>query len=209
MEHSISAFGENVTAVPKKLNIGSGKNFRQDCVNLDILDYWSPDILADLSNKELLNQNFDTDRFGAITLQKGMFDEIICNDVIEHIPDLLPAMTNCLDMLRVGGNFNILVPYDLSFGAWQDPTHVRAFNERSWLYYTEWFWYVGWTEARFHLRKMNFNLSEIGQKLAAEGMDQEVLIRTPRAVDSMSVTLEKQLLTDQDKLVLDHHRKRG
>jgi len=43
-------------------------------------------------------------------------------------------MTNCLKLLRVGGVFKILVPYDLSYGAWQDPTHIRAFNERSWLY---------------------------------------------------------------------------
>ncbi len=188
--------------IPASLNIGSGKDFRHDCVNLDYLGKWDPDIVTDLSRTDLIGTSFETDRFGALELQKNMFDTIICNDVVEHIPDLVSAMTNCLDLLCVGGKMNILVPYDLSFGAWQDPTHVRAFNERSWLYYTDWYWYLGWSEARFHLRKMDFNLSTVGQTLLKGGLDQEVLIRAPRAVDSMSVVLEKQLLTEQEKDLL-------
>jgi len=189
-------------AIPTTLNIGSGKDFRHDCVNLDFMSKWDPDIVADLSRKDLIGTAFETDRLGVLELTKGMFDTIICNDVVEHIPDLVSAMTNCLDLLSVGGRMEILVPYDLSFGAWQDPTHVRAFNERSWLYYTDWFWYLGWLEARFHLRKLEFNLSETGRMLVRGGMDQDVLIRAPRAVDSMSVVLEKQLLTDAEKEML-------
>jgi len=64
-------------------------------------------------------------------------------------------MKSCLDLLKVGGIFEINVPYDLSLGAWQDQTHVRAFNENSWLYYTDWFWDMGWTEARFTSDKLN------------------------------------------------------
>ena len=37
--------------------------------------------------------------------------------------------------------------------AWQDPTHVRALNRNSWLYYTDWFWYLGWLEHRFVLSR--------------------------------------------------------
>ncbi|WOI34370.1 class I SAM-dependent methyltransferase [Tritonibacter scottomollicae] len=190
-------------SVPTSLNIGSGKNHRENCLNLDILDYWKPDVCADLADKNLIGTTHQTDRFGEVEIQREMFDEIICNDVIEHIPDLVSAMTNCLNLLKVGGKFNILVPYDLSYGAWQDPTHVRAFNENSWLYYTSWHWYLGWKEARFHVRKLDFNLNPVGQKLLQKGMEQEELLRTPRAVDSMFVILEKQLLTEKEKRTVE------
>lgn len=199
---------KNPDNLPLTLNIGSGKDFRQDCVNLDYADYWDPDIQGDLSSRTLLGTTKPTDRFGDVTLQDDMFTEILCNDVVEHIPDLVSAMTNCLDMLKVGGVMRIGVPYDLSYGAWQDPTHVRAFNERSWLYYTDWFWYIGWDKARFHLRELNYKTSDLGDKLLKDGMPQEEIIRTPRAVDSMHVVLEKQLLSDRDKAVLASARKR-
>ncbi len=72
-------------------------------------------------------------RYGDICLASGSFKKIIAYDVLEHVKDLRELMTNCLELLEMGGMFEILVPYDLSFGAWQDPTHVRAFNEKSWL----------------------------------------------------------------------------
>ena len=54
-----------------------------------------------------------------------------------------------LALLKDGGRFEIEVPYERALTAWQDPTHVRAMNEKSWLYYTDWFWYLGWFEHRF------------------------------------------------------------
>ncbi len=192
----------NVRA-PPKLNIGSGKDFRNDCVNLDYSDYWKADIVADLSDGKLIGSVHSTDRFGSLELEPDMFDEIIGNDVIEHIPDLVSAMTNCLNLLREHGRLNILVPYDLSYGAWQDPTHVRGFNERSWLYYTEWHWYLGWTKAHFELKKLSFNYSPVGSQLLDEGIDEKVVRRTPRAVDSMSVILEKRLLSETEELAAE------
>src|SRR6185503_9784111 len=111
------------------------------------------------------------------------------NDVLEHVPDLVSTMTTCLNLLKLGGVFNILVPYDLSYGAWQDPTHIRAFNERSWLYYTDWFWYLNWTTHRFVVKQLSFNASPLGHQMAANNVPHEVVVRTPRAVDSMTVSL--------------------
>ena len=36
------------TSIPNILNIGSGKDFRDDCLNIDVLDRVNPDIVVDL-----------------------------------------------------------------------------------------------------------------------------------------------------------------
>ncbi len=91
----------------------------------------------------------------------------------------------------------ISVPYDLSYGAWQDPTHVRAFNERSWLYYTAWHWDLGWLEARFDLESLNMIYSPYGVELTKE-LPAEEVYRRPRAVDAMEVVLIKRSLGEAE-----------
>jgi hypothetical protein len=97
---------------------------------------------------------------------------------------------------------DISVPFDLSYGAWQDPTHVRAFNERSWIYYTDWFWYLGWTEARFAVAKLEYVVSPYGNDLLQKGAPIEQVALIPRAVEHMRVRLEKVHLTEADEKVL-------
>jgi SAM-dependent methyltransferase len=167
------------------LNLGSGKDWREDCVNADIQPRVNPDWLLDIGKVtwgELLKT-----RKGLLKVERGMFDVILANDILEHVPDLVSAMTNCKELLKVGGQMRIHVPYDLSYGAWQDPTHVRAFNEKSWLYYTDWHWYLGWKD-RFELTLLEMRLSSVGEALE---LPQDEIIRTPRAVDSMYVVLTK------------------
>lgn len=189
-----------IRTAPRKINLGSGKDFRRDCLNIDVTDYWSPDITLDMTRPLPPDSppTFATRRFGDVTLANDSFDEIVAIDVLEHLPDLVTTMTNCLNLLRSGGRFNILVPYDLSYGAWQDPTHVRAFNERSWLYYTDWFWYIGWQTHRFVIASLDFDLSPSGDAMAKAGTSKEVILRTARAVDSMKVSLQKVALSEQD-----------
>jgi hypothetical protein len=153
------------------LNLGSGKDYRQDCVNADIRSDVGADWVIDICKPITEPVSFQT---------------ILANDVLEHLPDLVGAMTNCRDMLVMGGDMHIHVPYDLSYGAWQDPTHVRAFNEKSWLYYTDWAWYLGWKDTKFTLVHLEYKLSDFGKSLPMEE-----LTRTPRAIDSMYVVLQK------------------
>ena len=155
------------------LNLGSGKDRRADCVNADIRADVGADWVVDI---------------GAFMQIDRQFSKIIANDVLEHIPNLVQAMTNCRDLLEMGGEMHIHVPYDLSHGAWQDPTHVRAFNEKSWVYYCEWAWYLGWKGSRFELTHLEMRLSNYGASLE---LPQEEILRLPRAVDSMYVILKK------------------
>jgi SAM-dependent methyltransferase len=184
--------------LPTKLNLGSGKDWREDYFNVDCDPYWEPDAVLDFNNPLPIGKRLETQRFGSMVLENDSFDELLANDSLEHIPNLMTAMNSCLNLLKVGGLFRISVPYDLSWGAWQDPTHVRAFNERSWLYYTDWFWYMGWTKARFDLAQFDLSLSPVGEQLRKQQVKGEDLVRHPRAVDRMSVVLCKRLLTQAE-----------
>ena len=196
--------------VPKKLHLGSGKNFLADSLNIDVSDFWQPDIVADLGQPfpGEPDRTFVSDRFGPIQLHANSFEEAKADDLLEHIQALPTCMKSILDLLLPGGVFKISVPYELSLGAWSDPTHVRAFNERSWIYYCEWSWYFGWEEFRFRLDKLHFILSPYGQELQNQGQQREDLLRLPRAVDSMYVELVKVPLDDQDRQMLAQHRSR-
>ena len=167
------------------LNLGSGRDRRDECVNADIRTDVGADWLVDIS-KPLAPTTIDWCG-EPLEIKPGTFSKIIAIDVLEHIPDLVAAMTNCRDLLEMGGEMHISVPYDLSLGAWQDPTHVRAFNENSWVYYCAWAWYLGWTGSRFNMEHLEFRFSA-GTDLE---LPQDQLLRTPRAVESMYVVLKK------------------
>jgi hypothetical protein len=117
-------------------------------------------------------------------------------------------MKNCLDLLAIDGVMEVIVPYDLSFGAWQDPTHVRAFNERSWLYYTDWCWYLDWTEFRFDLISQLFVLNAYGWELMPKHNDNvEIVARYPRAVDALHVKLKKRAVTPTERESFRQYRR--
>ena len=171
-----------------KLNLGSGRDWLKDYINADIRPDKNADWVLDIT-KVPWGEVIDT-RLGRFAVEKGMVTEIIANDVLEHIPDLVSAMTNCRDLLKRGGEMHIHVPYDLSLGAWQDPTHVRAFNENSFLYYTDWHWYLNWEE-KFTCTQMGLELSELGIEMADNKVAKDIIMRTPRAVDALQVILRK------------------
>jgi hypothetical protein len=183
----------------KKINLGSGKDYRRGYLNIDLRDDVLPDIIFDLSEKISFPIQCQSNIYGAITVNENQIDEIIANDVLEHVPNLEMLMGNCLRLLNIGGKFIINVPYDLSYGAWQDPTHIRAFNQNSWLYYTDWFWYLGWFNHKFDLVELKFNPSQFGHELIKKNVNQEAVLGTPRAIDSMQVILVKRETTPEEK----------
>ena len=168
------------------LNLGSGKDYKPDCVNADIRADVGADWVVDICKLSL--GEVIQSPVGLVTIKPFCFSKIMAFDVLEHLPDLVQAMTNCRDMLIDGGEMHIHVPYDLSHGAWQDPTHVKAFNEKSWVYYCEWAWYLGWKGSRFEMTHLEMRLSEYGASLK---LPQDEILRLPRAVDSMYVILKK------------------
>ncbi|MBF0322069.1 MAG: methyltransferase domain-containing protein [Magnetococcales bacterium] len=191
--------------LPGTLNLGSGKDWHPQALNVDINPMWLPDIRVDFGRSLPFGEVAVAPRFGEFVWRENMFDTIVAHDVLEHIPDLTVAMSNCLRLLRPGGVMHIQVPYDLSLGAWQDPTHVRAFNENSWLYYTSWHWYLGWDEARFDIvSTLEFVPSAYGRQLHDRGVSIDDMARMPRAIDAMSITLRKRYLLQSERVMEQH-----
>ena len=188
-------------AVPTTLHVGSGKKWHADWLNLDIDPKWRPDFLYDL-NEPLPESGqivVQTERFGELVLGENVFDEIVAQDVLEHIRELTTAMTTMLHWLKPGGVLKVAVPYELSLGAWCDPTHVRAFNERSFEYYTNWSWYLGWRTHHFAATRMDFIPTDFGKELVAKGLGRDEILRTPRAIEQIYVELKKQRLSEEGR----------
>ncbi|MDP9044623.1 MAG: class I SAM-dependent methyltransferase [Pseudomonadota bacterium] len=173
---------------PGRINLGSGKDYKAGWLNLDILDRAEPDAVLDLGQPIELPMALASRFGGQIELVAGTVDRIYANNVLEHVPDLPCLMGNALALLKEGGEFEIEVPYEKALTAWQDPTHLRALNENSWIYYTEWFWYLGWFEHRFEVAQSTW----LDMQLRPCGKD---------AAAFMRVTLRKLRTTMQERMV--------
>jgi len=194
------------SAEPRRINLGSGKDYRPGWINIDIEARLLPDHVCDLSRQIEFPLRLDGGLGKPRVLSRGSIDRVMANDVLEHVPDLQRLMKNILDLLAEGGEFHITVPYDLSLGAWQDPTHIRAFNENSWLYYTEWAWYLGWTDHCFEITTLQYNLSPAGMTQLSAGTALPEITRVPRNVDSMFLVLRKRAMTAEERKKVLFHR---
>ncbi len=154
--HFATRTGASTPWRPERLHIGSGKDYMPGWFNVDILEQAQPDALLDLSAPLELPARIDCATVGPVELCADSLSFIYANNVLEHVGDLPRLMTNCLHLLKHGAQMLIEVPYEKALAAWQDPTHVRAFNERSWIYYAEWFWYLGWFESRFTVVSLEY-----------------------------------------------------
>jgi len=139
-----------------RMNLGSGKDYLAGWINVDINERANPDLVLDLSKPVQFPLTVQSATLGTLTLRDGCLETIYANNVLEHVSDLPALMTNGLTLLGDGGIFAIEVPYEGARTAWQDPTHVRALNENSWRYYTEWFWYLGWYTHRFEIARFEY-----------------------------------------------------
>jgi hypothetical protein len=140
----------------KHINLGSGKSYQSGWLNLDVAERSEPDLLLDLSQPIEFPATLHSQTAGPVLLAEGSVERINANNVLEHVGDLPVLMTQCLNLLATGGEMCVEVPIERAITAWQDPTHVRAMNENSWLYYTEWFWHLGWFDHRFEATESSY-----------------------------------------------------
>jgi SAM-dependent methyltransferase/predicted SAM-dependent methyltransferase/uncharacterized protein YbaR (Trm112 family) len=84
--------------LPRKLNLGCGFDLRAGYWNVDFQDFHKPDMVGDVRNLS--------------TLPAGYFEEILAQDVLEHLPrlDTPLALAEWNRLLCIGGLLHIRVP---------------------------------------------------------------------------------------------------
>ncbi len=107
----------------RKLNLGCGRTTLLDWVNLDCASLPGVNVIHDIENLPL--------PFG-----DGEFDEILCNDVFEHL-NYIPVLADLYRILKPGGIITIKVPHFTSRDNYIDPTHIKRFSIRTFDYFIQ------------------------------------------------------------------------
>lgn len=102
----------------EKLNVGCGSDIRCDFINLDIAPLPGVDIVHDLAK---LPWPFESNSFERI--------ELI--NVLEHLPDTIGTMQELWRIAKPDATIILRVPFWNSPDMLADPTHKRAFSERT------------------------------------------------------------------------------
>jgi hypothetical protein len=109
-----------------KLDLGCGQSKREGFVGVDRLPLEGVDQVVDL---DVYPWPWTNDSVA----------EVHVSHVVEHVRDLIAFANELGRILVSGGTATIIAPYYTSMRAWQDPTHVRAISEASFLYWNkEW-----------------------------------------------------------------------
>ncbi len=98
----------------KKLNIGCGTDIKPGWINLDSAKLPGVDVIHDIQKLPLPFRNDE-------------FDEILCQDVLEHI-EYIPVLRDLYRILKTGGSITIRVPHFTSKFNFIDPTHKKLFS---------------------------------------------------------------------------------
>ena len=145
----------------------------------------------------ILNETVDNlkianiDENGKFQTINNYYDKIKAHDVLHTVQSLFDLMSQCLNSLKIDGVLEIIVPYDLSLGAWSNPNTLRSFNEKSWEYFSSYFWKPYGIDAKFAIEKIEFTLTPYGVSMKNNLKTTDEILRTPRAVDKMNVVMKK------------------
>jgi SAM-dependent methyltransferase len=123
-----------------KLNLGCGTDIRSGWINLDKTQLKGVDVVHDI---ECLPLPFET----------GQFEEILCNDVLEHV-EYIPLLKELHRILKPRGSLTIKVPHFSSVDNYIDPTHKKMFSFRTFEYFIEGTAYQGAYYFDFHFSSM-------------------------------------------------------
>lgn len=80
-----------------RLNLGSGKDYREGWVNVDVNPKFKPDVLKDIRE---------------ISFEENSVDEVLAQDVIDHITfmEAKALLRKCFEWLKPRGALNIHTP---------------------------------------------------------------------------------------------------
>ena len=106
------------------MNLGCGGKYKEGFENLDKLEHLKIDKKVDLEDAKL---PYEDNSVGLVLLQ----------DVLEHIKDPFPLMKEIWRVCKDGAIVDIECPYPWSDYQACDPTHVKAYNEITFSFFTK------------------------------------------------------------------------
>src|SRR3989344_2573469 len=149
----------------KKLNLGAGKDIKKGYLNLDSVNLSGVEVVHDLEKFPWPFKN-------------GTFDEIYCDNVLEHLPSILKTMEEIWRISKNKCKIIVKVPIYPSIWAFTDPTHKSVFTYITFNYFKPEDGLNYYSKARFNIKKRKIvfspflrflnpivNLSEKMQKL--------------------------------------------
>lgn len=109
----------------KILNLGCGKNSAgADEFRVDKNPAGQPDLVHDLN-------------VFPWPIESGAFDEVVCNDVIEHVQDIVRTMEEIHRVAKPGAVVKIRTPHYSCANSYTDPTHCHHLGFFSFDYFTD------------------------------------------------------------------------
>lgn len=113
-----------------KLNLGCGNKRKAGFLGVDSFQGEAVDITADITGK--------------LPFDDSAIDEVLMDNLIEHIPDIPSLMKEINRVCKNEAVVTIITPHFASVASWRDPTHVHHlsyfsmnhFEKRSVSHYT-------------------------------------------------------------------------
>ncbi len=99
----------------RKLNLGCGADIRKGYDNLDCVKNQGVDLICDLNKFPY-------------PIEEDTYDEIYAKFILEHLDNIEECLREWYRILKKEGTLIIQVPYDISYSAWANFQHKRAFN---------------------------------------------------------------------------------
>ncbi len=134
---------------PMALRLGACNDYRLGWLNIDMHEHSRTDLVLNLAQTIDHPLEIDTVGRGKVRLEANVLDRICAKNITARASSLTHLMTNLFALLKEDGELKIEVPHEQASSTWQDPTHLRAINKNSWLYYTIGFWSLGRLDRRF------------------------------------------------------------
>jgi SAM-dependent methyltransferase len=106
----------------KVLDLGCGNKKRPGAIGIDINPASDADVIHDLNRVPY-------------PFEDSLFDEIIADNVIEHLDDVILIMEELSRISKPNATIKVIVPYFRSKWAFIDPTHRHFFTVDSFAYF--------------------------------------------------------------------------
>lgn len=108
-----------------KLNLGSGNDYLDGYINVDLNSDVRCDLVLDVEKEEF-------------PWLDDSADEIIAKHLVEHLWDRDKFMNKCWNLLKSGGQMYIETPTAGTKAFYKDPTHIFGWIEETFRYYCDW-----------------------------------------------------------------------